>query len=71
MNLAKIRNIVFMELAILLMLLTLNSCSPLDGQTLKLPAHHTATGFRNPYIKDPEKIKESLAENSEKIKILK
>ncbi len=55
MNLAKIRNIVFMELAILLMLLTLNSCSPLDGQTLKLPAHHTATGFRNPYIKDPEK----------------
>jgi len=43
------------QLAILLIALTLNSCTTSKAQTLNLPPHHTATGFRNLYIDDPKK----------------
>ena len=49
------QNTIFRQLAILLMALTLNSCSTSKAQTLNSPAHHTTTGFRNLYIDDPEK----------------
>jgi N-acyl-phosphatidylethanolamine-hydrolysing phospholipase D len=55
MNQTTIPSIILRQLAILLMLLTINSCATSKAQTLFTPAHHTATGFRNLYIDDPNK----------------
>lgn len=43
------------QLSILLMVLTINACTTLKAQKLDIPAHHTATGFRNLHIDDANK----------------